>query len=189
MSQDNLKGQVLPLDDLEPFSLTVNPLSDSLSLLSLSIENVHFCGEYQPPNQQEELLSSESTGSQSPTVENCSLSELEGSGSTVNTFDQATQEGDFEEESINMAVSLILAEMVDRVVQMMENSSIETPSPPEVWTRTDSDSSNTSEASVEHQVSMDFFLAINVTHFLNWWLVVHWNFSQFLLQVINYMKE
>lgn len=157
VSQDNLKGQVLPLDDMEPFSLTVNPLSDSLSLLSLSIENLHLCGEYQPPDQQEGPPSSESTGSQSSTVDNGSLSELEGSGSTANTCDQALQEAELEEESINMAVSAILAELVDRVVQMVEDSSVETPSPPEVWTRTDSDSSNTSEASVEAQVNVGPF--------------------------------
>ncbi|KAM9440083.1 protein DOP1A isoform 1-T2 [Clarias gariepinus] len=157
MSQDNLKVQALPLDDMEPFSLTVNPLSDSLSLLSLSTENLHLCGEYQPPDQQEEPLSSESTGSQSSTVDNGSLSELEGSGSTVNTSDQATQEAEFEEDAINTVVAVILDELVDRVVHMVEDSSIETPSPPEVWARTDSDSSNTSEASVEPQVHMGPF--------------------------------
>lgn len=157
MSQDNLKGQVLPLDDMEPFSLTVNPLSDSLSLLSLSIENLHICGEYQPPDQQGEPPSSESTGSQSSTVDNGSLSEVEGSGNTVNTCDQAIQEAELEDESINMAVSVILAELVDRVVHMVEDSSTETPSPLEVWARTDSDSSNTSEASVDPQVNMGQF--------------------------------
>ncbi|XP_058274777.1 protein dopey-1 isoform X2 [Hemibagrus wyckioides] len=157
MSQENLKGQVLPLDDMEPFSLTVNPLSDSLSLLSLSIENLHLCGEYQGPDQQGEPPSSESAGSQSSTVDNGSLSELEGSGSAVNTCDQATQEAELEDESINTAVSVILAELLDRVVQIVEDSSVETPSPPEVWTRTDSDSSNTSEASVEAQVNMGPF--------------------------------
>ncbi|XP_053529723.1 protein dopey-1 isoform X3 [Ictalurus punctatus] len=157
MSQDNLKVQVLPLDDMEPFSLTVNPLSDSLSLLSLSMENVHLCGEYQAPDQQGEPPSSESSGSRSSTVDNGSLSELEGSASTVNTCNQATQEAELGEESINMAVSVILAELVDTVVQMVEDSSVETPSPPDVWTGTDSDSSNTSEASVEHQVNMGPF--------------------------------
>ncbi|KAF7692896.1 hypothetical protein HF521_010506 [Silurus meridionalis] len=150
MSQDNLKVQVLPVDDMEPFSLTVNPLSDSLSFLSLSIENLHFCGEYQPPEQQGEPLSSESTGSQSSTVDNGSLSELEGSS---HTCDQAAQETDYE-DSLKMVVSVILDELMERVVQMVEESSGETYSPSEVWTRSDSDSSNTSEASVEHQANM-----------------------------------
>lgn len=157
MSQDNLKGHVLPLDDMEPFSLTVNPLSDSLSFLSLSIENVHFCGKYQPQEPQGEPLSLESTGSQTSTVDNGSYSELEGSSSTGNICDQATQEVELEEDSINMAVSVILAELVDRVVQMVEDNSVESPSPPEVWTQTDSDSSNSSEASVEPQVNISSF--------------------------------
>uniref|UniRef100_A0A8C2DWI6 Protein dopey-1-like n=1 Tax=Cyprinus carpio TaxID=7962 RepID=A0A8C2DWI6_CYPCA len=61
-------GRCLPLDDMEPFSLTVNPLSDSLSLLSLSSENLQLCGEYQPPDQQGEPQSSDSSGSQSSTT-------------------------------------------------------------------------------------------------------------------------
>ncbi|TSN21186.1 Protein dopey-1 [Bagarius yarrelli] len=153
LSQQNQK--ILPLDDMEPFSLTVNPLSDSLSLLSLSIENLQLCGEYQPPDQQGEHLSSESTGSQSSTVDNGSLSELEGSGSAVNTCDQTTEEAELEDNTI---VSVILEELLDRVVQMVEDSLVGTPSPPEVWTRTDSDSSNTSEGSIEAQVNMDLFL-------------------------------
>lgn len=155
MSQHNQK--ILPLDDMEPFSLTVNPLSDSLSLLSLSMENINFCGEYQPPDQQGEPLSSESTGSQSSTADNGSLSEVEGSGSAVNTCDRATLEAELEDDSINTAVSVILEELVGRVVQMLEDSSVETPSPSEVWMRTDSDSSNSSETSVEAQVHMDLF--------------------------------
>uniref|UniRef100_A0A8C3G1V4 DOP1 leucine zipper like protein A n=1 Tax=Cyclopterus lumpus TaxID=8103 RepID=A0A8C3G1V4_CYCLU len=67
----------LVMGDMEPFCLTVNPLSDSLSLLSLSSENLQLAGEYQHAVQQGELHSSESSGSQSSTVENCSFEEPE----------------------------------------------------------------------------------------------------------------
>uniref|UniRef100_A0A8C1A389 DOP1 leucine zipper like protein A n=1 Tax=Cyprinus carpio carpio TaxID=630221 RepID=A0A8C1A389_CYPCA len=137
-------GRCLPLDDMEPFSLTVNPLSDSLSLLSLSSENLQLCGEYQPPDQQGEPQSSDSSGSQSSTVDNGSFDEQEGGGSTINISDPVLcQSVSLEEESLHKAVSAVLFEVVDRVVQMVEKESSETPSP-DGWPQTDSDSSNLS---------------------------------------------
>uniref|UniRef100_A0A8C2ZI72 DOP1 leucine zipper like protein A n=1 Tax=Cyclopterus lumpus TaxID=8103 RepID=A0A8C2ZI72_CYCLU len=85
-TQEELRGLVM--GDMEPFCLTVNPLSDSLSLLSLSSENLQLAGEYQHAVQQGELHSSESSGSQSSTVENCSFEEPEFASSTVNRSDQ-----------------------------------------------------------------------------------------------------
>lgn len=138
-------GRCLPLDDMEPFSLTVNPLSDSLSLLSLSSENLQLCGEYQPPDQQGEHQSSDSSGSQSSTIDNGSFDELEGGGSTVNISDPVLcQSVSLEEESLHKAVSAVLFELVDRVVQMVEKESSETPSSLDAWIQTDSDSSNSS---------------------------------------------
>ncbi|XP_051576634.1 protein dopey-1-like isoform X4 [Myxocyprinus asiaticus] len=138
-------GRGLPLDDMEPFSLTVNPLSDSLSLLSLSSENLQLCGEYQPPDQQGEPQSSDSSGSQSSTVDNGSFDELEGGGSTVNIPDTVLcQSSSVEEECLHKAVSAILTELVDRVVQMVEKESGEMSSSPEAWPQTDSDSTNSS---------------------------------------------
>uniref|UniRef100_A0A671RT25 Protein dopey-1-like n=1 Tax=Sinocyclocheilus anshuiensis TaxID=1608454 RepID=A0A671RT25_9TELE len=135
-------SRCLLLDDIEPFSLTVNPLSDSLSLLSLSSENLQLCGEYQPPDQQGEHQSSDSSGSQSSTVDNGSFDELEGGGSTINISDPVIcQSISLEEESLHKAVSAVLFEVVDRVVQMVEKESSETPSPDD-WPQTDSDSSN-----------------------------------------------
>ncbi|KAI4905247.1 hypothetical protein NFI96_024615, partial [Prochilodus magdalenae] len=158
LSGDSLRvvqGRGLPLDDMEPFSLTVNPLSDSLSLLSLSSENLQLCGEYQPPDQQGEPQSSDSSGSQSSTVDNGSFDELDGTAVTAATADQATS---LEEENLDSLVSEVLAELVDRVVQMIEESSAGTPSPPEAWPQTDSDSSNSSsDVSVEPQVSLGPF--------------------------------
>uniref|UniRef100_A0AAY5EM57 Dopey N-terminal domain-containing protein n=1 Tax=Electrophorus electricus TaxID=8005 RepID=A0AAY5EM57_ELEEL len=156
---DASDGEGLPPDDMEPFSLTVNPLSDSLSLLSVSSENLQLCGEYQPPDHQGEPQSSESsTGSQTSTVDNGSFDELEGSGSTVNLSDDpAAQVDALEEEAIHEVASAVLAELLDRVVQLVEEASAGTPSPPELWPQIDSDSSNSSDASVEAQVILGPF--------------------------------
>ncbi|XP_076837003.1 protein DOP1A isoform X2 [Brachyhypopomus gauderio] len=158
VSRDTLQvaqGRSIPLDDMEPFSLTVNPLSDSLSLLSDSSENLQLCGEYQPPDQQGEPQSSESTGSGSSTVDG-SFDELD--GSVVNVSEHAAASDDArEEEDIQDAAAAVLAELLDRVVQLVEESSAGTPSPPEPWPQTDSDSSNSSEVSLEAQVDLGSF--------------------------------
>ncbi|XP_030639951.1 protein dopey-1 [Chanos chanos] len=158
------RGRSLPLDDMEPFSLTVNPLSDSLSLMSLSSENLQLCGEYQPPDQQGEAQSSDSSGSQSSTVDNGSFEELEGGDSTVNIPDQAlincNSTLEVEEESLYEAVSDIVAELVNQVVQIVEEESAVTPSPPEAWPQTDSDSYNSSsDASTGPRVTIPSFSA------------------------------
>ncbi|XP_062843400.1 protein dopey-1 isoform X2 [Trichomycterus rosablanca] len=152
ISVDPSKARDLPLDDMEPLSLTVNPLSDSVSLLSLSMENLQLCGEYQPPDQQGQPLSSESTGSIG------SIDELEASGSSTNTCDPSVIPAEeSEEDSMNVVVSAIISELVDKVVQTLEDGSTGTDSPPEAWTRSDSDSSNSSETSVEPQVNVTPF--------------------------------
>ncbi|KAL7842937.1 hypothetical protein SRHO_G00246260 [Serrasalmus rhombeus] len=158
LSGDSLRvvqGRGLPLDDMEPLSLTVNPLSDSLSLLSLSSENLQLCGEYQPPDQQDDPQSSDSSGSQSSTMDNGSFDELDGTTTTATTTDQAASA---EEDSLDRSVSAVLAELLDRVVQMVDDSSAGTPSPPEAWPQTDSDSSNSSlDVSAEPHVSLGPF--------------------------------
>ncbi|XP_036411868.1 protein dopey-1 isoform X2 [Colossoma macropomum] len=156
LSGDSLRvvhGRGLPLDDMEPLSLTVNPLSDSLSLLSLSSENLQLCGEYQPPDQQGDPQSSDSSGSQSSTMDNGSFDELDGTATTAT--DQAAS---MEEDSLDRSVSAVLAELLDKVVQMVDDGSAGTPSPPEAWPQTDSDSSNSSlDVSAEPQVSLGPF--------------------------------
>uniref|UniRef100_A0A672QY24 DOP1 leucine zipper like protein A n=1 Tax=Sinocyclocheilus grahami TaxID=75366 RepID=A0A672QY24_SINGR len=65
-------------------------------------------------------------------------------GSTINISDPVIcQSVSLEEESLHKAVSAVLFEVVDRVVQMVEKESSETPSP-DGWPQTDSDSSNLS---------------------------------------------
>ncbi|XP_071399581.1 protein DOP1A [Centroberyx affinis] len=144
VGQEQLRG--LPLGDMEPFCLTVNPLSDSLSLLSLSSENLQLAGEYQSADPQGEHQSSESSGSHSSTVDNGSFEEPDGANSIVNGSDQQPGSSDSmsaeDDDSIDEAVSCVIAELIDRVVSLVEEGSVETPSPPEAWPQTDSDSTS-----------------------------------------------
>uniref|UniRef100_A0A8C4E9J9 DOP1 leucine zipper like protein A n=1 Tax=Dicentrarchus labrax TaxID=13489 RepID=A0A8C4E9J9_DICLA len=133
----------LAMGDMEPFCLTVNPLSDSLSLLSLSSENLQLACEYHPADQQGEPQSSESSGSHSSTVENNSFEEPEGVGSTVNGSEQ--QPGfldEMSEDSIEEAVSSVIKELIDRVLSLVDEESFEVPAPPENWPQTDTDSTS-----------------------------------------------
>ncbi|XP_059195369.1 protein dopey-1 isoform X1 [Centropristis striata] len=138
VAQEELRGLVM--GDMEPFCLTVNPLSDSLSLLSLSSENLHLAGEYQPADQQGELQSSESSGSHSSTVENGSFEEPENVSSTINGSDQ--QPDDLSEDSIEEAVSSVIKELIDRVLSLVDEGSLEVSSQPENWPQTDTDSTS-----------------------------------------------
>lgn len=133
----------LAIGDMEPFCLTVNPLSDSLSLLSLSSENLQLTGEYQPADQQGEPQTSDSTGSQSSTVENGSFEEPEGVISAVNGSDpQAGSLEDTSEDSIEEAVSSVIKELIDRVLSLVEEGSLEVCPPHENWPQTDTDSTS-----------------------------------------------
>ncbi|KAM7382489.1 hypothetical protein PAMP_002216 [Pampus punctatissimus] len=139
LAQEELRG----LGDMEPFCLTVNPLSDSLSLLSLSSENLQLAGEYQPVDQQREPQSSESSGSHSSTVENGSFEEPEGVNSTVNGSDQQPGSSDDQsEDSIEEAVSSVIKELIEKVLSLVDEGSLEAPFPPENWPQTDTDSTS-----------------------------------------------
>ncbi|XP_060907185.1 protein dopey-1 isoform X1 [Labrus mixtus] len=141
VSQDELRG--LAIGEMEPFCLTVNPLSDSLSLLSLSSENLQLAGEYQPADQQGEPQSSESSVSQSSTVEIGSFEELEGVCSTVNGSDQQPGLSDeISEDSVEEAVSSVIKELIERVLCLVEEDSLDISPPPENWPQTDTDSTS-----------------------------------------------
>lgn len=135
------------MGDMEPFCLTVNPLSDSLSLLSLSSENLHLAGEYQPADQQGELQSSESSGSHSSTVENGSFEEPE----AVNGSDQQPGSAYDTEDSIEEAVSSVVKELIDRVLSLVDEGSFEVSSQHENWPQTDTDSTS-SDTSTGHRL-------------------------------------
>ncbi|XP_015243900.1 PREDICTED: protein dopey-1 isoform X2 [Cyprinodon variegatus] len=127
----------LAISDMEPFCLTVNPLSDSLSILSLSSENLQLAGGYPPGDQQEEPQSSESSGSCSSTLENGSFDEQEngkGSDGKLGSSDETS------EDSVEEAVSAVMKELIDRVLNLVEESN-ET-SPPENWPQTDTESTS-----------------------------------------------
>lgn len=139
MAHEQLQG--LAMGDMEPFCLTVNPLSDSLSLLSLSSENLQLAVEYRPADQQGEPQSSESSGSQSSTVGNGSFDEPEGVSNTVNGSDQQTGSTDeMSEDSLEEAVSSVVKELIDRVLSLIDEGSLEASPPPESWPQTDTDS-------------------------------------------------
>ncbi|KAK7886470.1 hypothetical protein WMY93_026091 [Mugilogobius chulae] len=131
MTQEEL--QCLALNDMEPFCLTVNPLSDSLSLLSLSSENLQLACEYQPSDQQREPQSSESSASQSSTIENGSFEDPE--IANIPGSDPQTGSSDYmSDDSTEMAVFDVVQELIERVLQLVD----------EEKTDTDSTSSDTS---------------------------------------------
>ncbi|XP_034730862.1 protein dopey-1 isoform X3 [Etheostoma cragini] len=141
VAQDEFRGLVM--GDMEPFCLTVNPLSDSLSLLSLSSENLQLAGEYPPVNQQGELQSSESSGSHSSTVENGSFEEPEVVSNPVNVADQQPVSSyDVSEDSIEEAVSLVIKELIDKVLSLVDEGTFEVSSQLENWPQTDTDSTS-----------------------------------------------
>lgn len=141
MTQDDFRG--LGLNDMEPFCLTVNPLSDSLSLLSLSSENLQLACEYQPTDQQGEPQSSDSSGSQSSTVENGSFEETEGGNVTASGSEQQTGSSDYmSDDSVEVAVSDVVQELIEKVLNLVDEGSLEVSTAPENWPQTDTDSTS-----------------------------------------------
>lgn len=137
MTQEEL--QCLALNDMEPFCLTVNPLSDSLSLLSLSSENLQMACEYQPRDQQREPQSSESSGSQSSTIENGSFEDLE--GTNITGSEQQTGSSDYmSDDSIETAVSGVMQELIERVLHLVDEGKESNMN--ENWPQTDTDSTS-----------------------------------------------
>ncbi|XP_028985339.1 protein dopey-1 isoform X2 [Betta splendens] len=149
LTQEELRG--LGMSDMEPFCLTVNPLSDSLSLLSLSSENLQLTGECHPPDQQGEPQSSESSGSHSSTLENGSFEEHEGVNSTLSSSDQQPcSSDDISEHSIEEVVSDVIKELIDRVLSRVDDGLVEVPPSPENWPQTDTDSTSSDTSTGPH---------------------------------------
>lgn len=133
----------LGVGDMEPVCLTVNPLSDSLSVLSLSSENLQLVGEYQPAEQQGELQSCDSSGSRSSTLENGSFEEAEGLSNTVNSSDpQPSCTNDVSEDSVEEIVSAVMKEVIDRVLSLIDEAPLDISPPFEVWPQTDTESTS-----------------------------------------------
>ncbi|XP_032373683.1 protein dopey-1 isoform X4 [Etheostoma spectabile] len=149
VAQDEFRGLVM--GDMEPFCLTVNPLSDSLSLLSLSSENLQLAGEYPPVDQQGELQRSDSSGSHSSTVENGSFEEPEVVSNPVNGSDQQPVSSyDVSEDSIEEAVSLVIKELIDKVLSLVDEGTFEVSSQLENWPQTDTDSTSSDNSTSPH---------------------------------------
>ncbi|XP_061772401.1 protein dopey-1 isoform X1 [Nerophis ophidion] len=141
MVQRDFQG--LDVGDMEPFSLTVNPLSESLSILSLSSENLHLAGEFQPADQQGEPHPSESTGSRSSPVENGSFEEPEVVNSTANSSDQqAASSDEMSEDSLEETISSVVNELIEKVLHLLAEESSEVPIQSENWPQTDSESTS-----------------------------------------------
>uniref|UniRef100_A0A665VI71 DOP1 leucine zipper like protein A n=1 Tax=Echeneis naucrates TaxID=173247 RepID=A0A665VI71_ECHNA len=144
----------LAMGDMEPFCLTVNPLSDSLSLLSLSSDNLQLAREYQPIDILQ--LSSESSGSHSSTVENGSFEEPEGVSNAVNASDQQIgSSDDMSEDSTEEVVSSVMKELIDRVLSLADEGSIEVSSQPENWPQTDTESTSSDTSTGAPDVSAE----------------------------------
>ncbi|XP_061092649.1 protein dopey-1 isoform X1 [Conger conger] len=149
-------GHGLPLDDMEPFSLTVNPLSDSLSLLSLSSENLPLGSDFPPQDRQGEPQSSESGASHSSTADNGSFEEVDrlpnGEGTDCSAAPRDHALTTLSDESVTEEVTALLADLLDRVVREEEEDFSKTPSPSDPWpAQVDSDSSNSSDTSCDPQ--------------------------------------
>ncbi|KAL4657446.1 protein dopey-1 isoform X1 [Arapaima gigas] len=149
----------LPLDDMEPFSLTVNPLSDSLSLLSISSENLQLSSEFHLQDHRGEPQSSESGASQSST-DNCSFEEPDPPGPvevpSCNLGSSVYNLAMLLEEPVDEVVKAVLDEVLDRVVKMVEETGT-SPVLAAVWPQSDSDSSNSSESSATIPCGQDPF--------------------------------
>lgn len=162
VTHEELRG--LGITDMEPFCLTVNPLSDSLSLLSLSSENLQLSGEHHHSDQQGEPQSSESSGSHSSTVDNGSFEEPEGVSSTVSSSDQQPcSSDDMSEHSIEEVVSSVMKELIDGVLSLVDEETVEVSSAPENWPQTDTDSTSSDTSSGPHPESGPLSDAIHQT--------------------------
>nr|XP_057908962.1 protein dopey-1 isoform X3 [Doryrhamphus excisus] len=148
-AQGDFRG--LDVGDMEPFCLTVNPLSDSLSILSLSSENLQLTGEFPPADQQGEPQSSESTGSRSSPVENGSFEEPEVVNSTANSSDQQpASSDDMSDDSLEEIVSSVVNELIEKVLRLVAEEPFEIPPQSENWPQTDSESTSSDTSTGPH---------------------------------------
>ncbi|XP_039603504.1 protein dopey-1 isoform X2 [Polypterus senegalus] len=140
-SAQEANGKGHNLEEVEHFSLTVNPLSDNLSLLSTSSENLQLASaDFDLPDQQAEILQSfDSGGSQSSTADNTSFEEHDSTGtpetpeSNMDTISHVCLKEDILED----VVQQVLSDIVDQVEKTVEEGLALT----EEWQQVDSDSS------------------------------------------------
>ncbi|XP_064411620.1 protein dopey-1 isoform X2 [Latimeria chalumnae] len=132
-SKENSR-KALAIDEMEAFSLTVNPLSDRLSLLSTSTETIPMAiSDFDLPDQQIEILQSSDSGcSQSSVGDNLSYDvDVE----SMSASDNLQTLG---EEPLDEVVWQVVSELLQKVVHGLG----ETPEPPELQPRAESTSSS-----------------------------------------------
>ncbi|XP_061529813.1 protein dopey-1 isoform X2 [Phycodurus eques] len=149
MAQGEFPG--LEVGDMEPFCLTVNPLSDSLSILSLSSENLQLTGGFQPAEQQEEPRSSESIGSRSSPMENESFDEPEVANSTSNSSEPQPVSSDYlAEDSLQEIVFSVVNDLIVNVLSLVDEETLDVPIQSEDWPQSDSESTSSERSTGPH---------------------------------------
>ncbi|XP_061632894.1 protein dopey-1 isoform X2 [Phyllopteryx taeniolatus] len=149
MAQGEFPG--LEVGDMEPFCLTVNPLSDSLSILSLSSENLQLTGGFQPAEQQEEPHSSESIGSRFSPVENESFDEPEVANSTSNSSEPQPASSDYlAEDSLEEIVFSVVNDLIVNVLSLVDEETLDVPIQSEDWPQSDSESTSSERSTGPH---------------------------------------
>uniref|UniRef100_A0A8U8BJW0 DOP1 protein n=1 Tax=Geospiza parvula TaxID=87175 RepID=A0A8U8BJW0_GEOPR len=127
---DGIQGQLiipkegnekqLGVDEMENFSLTVNPLSDRLSLLSTSSETIPMVvSDFDLPDHQAEILQSSDSGcSQSPTGDNISY-EVETESLSAQDSSQTLKE-DSPDEIVQQVVTDLICKVVSGLGEEVE---------------------------------------------------------------------
>ncbi|XP_030800518.1 protein dopey-1 isoform X7 [Camarhynchus parvulus] len=110
----------LGVDEMENFSLTVNPLSDRLSLLSTSSETIPMVvSDFDLPDHQAEILQSSDSGcSQSPTGDNISY-EVETESLSAQDSSQTLKE-DSPDEIVQQVVTDLICKVVSGLGEEVE---------------------------------------------------------------------
>ncbi|KAG8444835.1 hypothetical protein GDO86_009840 [Hymenochirus boettgeri] len=107
------------MDDLDIFSLTVNPLSDRLSLLSTSSENIPMGGsEFELPDQQIEILQSSDSGCSQSSVGDSLNYEVD--AESLSAQDNCPT---LTEESVTEIVQQVISDLIYKVLQDLSDDS------------------------------------------------------------------
>ncbi|XP_069462423.1 protein DOP1A isoform X2 [Ambystoma mexicanum] len=104
------------IEEMENFSLTVNPLSDRLSLLSTSSETIPMIlSDFDLPYQQIEILQSSDSGCSQSSVGDSLSCEVEDQSISVQDSSQSSKE-----DSIDEIVQQVISDIICRVVNGLE---------------------------------------------------------------------
>ncbi|XP_069091714.1 protein dopey-1 isoform X2 [Pleurodeles waltl] len=108
------------IEEMENFSLTVNPLSDRLSLLSTSSETIPMVlSDFDLPYQQMEILQSSDSGCSQSSVGDSLSCEVEVEGTSARVSSQLQKE-----DSIDDIVQQVVDDLICRVVTALEEEPV-----------------------------------------------------------------